>query len=114
MHRAQKDPEIRQRRYEDTLGLRRLLPTILVLTSFYESRLDLRPLGREWDLRFAHPEHCFEQKSNHSCGPFSLMTMHVLMSRRLNLNVDEDHMKDIRLFIADRIFTHSLIPAEKQ
>jgi Ulp1 protease family, C-terminal catalytic domain len=111
-HRARTDPDMRRRRYADTLGLRRLLPTILQLTSFYEHRPELRPLEREWDLRFAHPQHCFEQHGSHSCGPFSVKTIEVLLARRAVVNVDEDHMKIIREQIAERIFSFSLISLE--
>jgi Ulp1 protease family, C-terminal catalytic domain len=109
MHRARDDTEICRRRYLDTIGLRRILPNILIVSSFYESRPELKCLRREWDIRFANPEHCFDQNENHSCGPFSLKTIEVLVSRRGLVNVDEDHMAEIRKRIAERIYSFSLM-----
>lgn len=103
MHRA--GPEIRKARYDDTLSLRRLLPVMLGGASFYERREELKPLWREWDIRFANPLHCFEQHSSHSCGPLSLKTVEVLISRRPVIGVDEDHIADVRMRIAERIYS---------
>ncbi|KAL3648758.1 hypothetical protein CASFOL_005161 [Castilleja foliolosa] len=37
--------------------LRRILPALLQLTGFYDVRKDLKPVNREWDLRFADKDH---------------------------------------------------------
>ncbi|KAL3646819.1 hypothetical protein CASFOL_009363 [Castilleja foliolosa] len=48
-------------RYDGTLCLRHILPAILQLSGFYDERKDLKPVNREWDLRFADKEQCFFQ-----------------------------------------------------
>ncbi|KAL3655890.1 hypothetical protein CASFOL_000286 [Castilleja foliolosa] len=99
------DEDKRLARYEGTLCLRRILPALLQLSGFYDVRKDLKPVNREWDLRFANKEQCFLQTDNVSCGPFSLKMMEVLVSRRALPNITEENMKFIRRGIAERIFS---------
>ncbi|KAL3643687.1 hypothetical protein CASFOL_014502 [Castilleja foliolosa] len=100
-------------RYEVTMCLRRILPALLQLTGFYDVRKDLKPVNREWDLRFADKDHCFEQIDGKSCGPFSCKMMEVLVTRRQLPNITEKNMKYIRRGIAERIFSFSK-PAPKE
>ncbi|KAL3626961.1 hypothetical protein CASFOL_029174 [Castilleja foliolosa] len=97
----------RENRYLNTLSLRRILPSILMLSGFYDVRKDLKPLNREWDLRFRDKNYCFTQEDGLSCGPFSLKMMEVLVSRRALPNITEENMKFIRRGIAERIFSFS-------
>ncbi|KAL3621723.1 hypothetical protein CASFOL_034383 [Castilleja foliolosa] len=69
-------------RYEGTMCLRRILPALLQLTGFYDVRKDLKPVNREWDLRFADKDQCFEKTDGKSCEPFSCKMMEVLVTRR--------------------------------
>ncbi|KAL3622486.1 hypothetical protein CASFOL_033897 [Castilleja foliolosa] len=94
-------------RYEATMCLRRILPALLQLTGFYDVRKDLKPVNREWDLRFADKDHCFEQTDGKSCGPFACKMMEVLVTRRQLPNITEKNMKHIRRGIAKRIFSFS-------
>ncbi|KAL3623449.1 hypothetical protein CASFOL_032265 [Castilleja foliolosa] len=94
-------------RYEATMCLRRILPALLQLTGFYDVRKDLKPVNREWDLRFADKDHCFEQTDGKSCGPFACKMMEVLVTRRQLPNITEQNMKHIRRGIAERIFSFS-------
>ncbi|KAL3623130.1 hypothetical protein CASFOL_031946 [Castilleja foliolosa] len=94
-------------RYEATMCLRRILPALLPLTGFYDVRKDLKPVNREWDLRFADKDHCFEQTDGKSCGPFACKMMEVLVTRRQLPNITEKNMKHIRRGIAERIFSFS-------
>ncbi|KAL3618491.1 hypothetical protein CASFOL_037573 [Castilleja foliolosa] len=94
-------------RYEATMCLRRILPALLQLTGFYDVRKDLKPVNREWDLRFADKDHCFEQNDGKSCGPFACKMMEVLVTRRQLPNITEQNMKHIRRGIAERIFSFS-------
>ncbi|KAL3616138.1 hypothetical protein CASFOL_039995 [Castilleja foliolosa] len=94
-------------RYESTMCLRRILPALLQLTGFYDVRKDLKPVNREWDLRFADKDHCFEQTDGKSCGPFACKMMEVLVTRRQLPNITEKNMKHIRRGIAERIFSFS-------
>ncbi|KAL3613315.1 hypothetical protein CASFOL_042827 [Castilleja foliolosa] len=94
-------------RYEATMCLRRILPALLQLTGFYDVRKDLKPVNREWDLRFADKDHCFEQTDGKSCGPFACKMMEVLVTRRQLPNITEKNMKHIRRGIAERIFSFS-------
>ncbi|KAL3615835.1 hypothetical protein CASFOL_040129 [Castilleja foliolosa] len=100
-------------RYEVTMCLRRILPALLQLTGFYDVRKDLKPVNREWDLRFADKDQCFEQTDGKSCGPFSCKMMEVLVTRRQLPNITEKNMKYIRRGIAERIFSFSK-PAPKE
>ncbi|KAL3613286.1 hypothetical protein CASFOL_030339 [Castilleja foliolosa] len=99
------DEDNRLARYEGTLCLRRILPALLQLSGFYDVRKDLKPVNREWDLRFADKDHCFEQTDKVSCGPFSCKMMEVLVSRRALPNITQENMKFIRRGIAERIFS---------
>ncbi|KAL3625670.1 hypothetical protein CASFOL_030524 [Castilleja foliolosa] len=83
------DEDERLSRYEGTLCLRRILPALLQLSGFYDVRKDLKPVNREWDLRFANKEQCFLQTDKVSCGPFSCKMMEVLVSRRALPNITE-------------------------
>ncbi|KAL3614084.1 hypothetical protein CASFOL_042158 [Castilleja foliolosa] len=83
------DEDERLARYEGTLCLRRILPALLQLSGFYDVRKDLKPVNREWDLRFANKEQCFLQTDKVSCGPFSCKMMEVLVSRRALPNITE-------------------------
>ncbi|KAL3619947.1 hypothetical protein CASFOL_034859 [Castilleja foliolosa] len=56
------DEDKRLARYEGTLCLRRILPALLQLSGFYDVRKGLKPVNREWDLRFANKEQCFFYK----------------------------------------------------
>ncbi|KAL3613827.1 hypothetical protein CASFOL_041901 [Castilleja foliolosa] len=94
-------------RYEATMCLRRILPALLQLSGFYDVRKDLKPVNREWDLRFADKDHCFEQTDGLSCGPFACKMMEVLVTRRQLPNITEKNMKHIRRGIAERIFSFS-------
>ncbi|KAL3617389.1 hypothetical protein CASFOL_038802 [Castilleja foliolosa] len=94
-------------RYEGTMYLRRILLALLQLTGFYDVRKDLKPVNREWDLRFADKDQCFEQTDGKSCGPFSCKMMEVLVTRRQLPNITEQNMKYIRRGIAERIFSFS-------
>ncbi|KAL3615952.1 hypothetical protein CASFOL_040246 [Castilleja foliolosa] len=96
-------PDLRYRRYKGTRKLRRLLPDLLKHSGIFETRATI---DREWDLRFAHPDHCFNQTDNHSCGIFSLKMIEVLMSRQGPANIDEGHILEIRKFIAERTYTY--------
>ncbi|KAL3620988.1 hypothetical protein CASFOL_035900 [Castilleja foliolosa] len=107
------DEDNRLARYEGTLCLRRILPALLQLSGFYDVRKDLKPVNREWDLRFADKDHCFEQTDKVSCGPFSCKMMEVLVSRRALPNITQENMKFIRRGIAERIFSFSN-PAPKE
>ncbi|KAL3615212.1 hypothetical protein CASFOL_040873 [Castilleja foliolosa] len=107
------DEDERLARYEGTLCLRRILPALLQLSGFYDVRKDLKPVNREWDLRFANKEQCFLQTDKVSCGPFSCKMMEVLVSRRALPNITEKNMKFIRRGIAERIFSFSK-PAPKE
>ncbi|KAL3632259.1 hypothetical protein CASFOL_025243 [Castilleja foliolosa] len=107
------DEDKRLARYEGTLCLRRILPALLQLSGFYDVRKDLKPVNREWDLRFANKEQCFLQTDKVSCGPFSCKMMEVLVSRRALPNITEKNMKFIRRGIAERIFSFSK-PAPKE
>ncbi|KAL3646395.1 hypothetical protein CASFOL_011575 [Castilleja foliolosa] len=100
-------------RYEVTMCLRRILPALLQLTGFYDVRKDLKPVNKEWDLRFADKDQCFEQTDGKSCGPFSCKMMEVLVTRRQLPNITEKNMKYIRRGIAERIFNFSK-PAPKE
>ncbi|KAL3617205.1 hypothetical protein CASFOL_038952 [Castilleja foliolosa] len=97
-------PDLRYRRYKGTRKFRRLLPDLLKHSGIFETRATI---DREWDLRFAHPDHCFNQTDNHSCGIFSLKMIEVLMSRQAQSNIDEGHILEIRKFIAERTYTYS-------
>ncbi|KAL3619648.1 hypothetical protein CASFOL_034560 [Castilleja foliolosa] len=97
------DTDLRYRRYKGTRKLRRLLPDLLKHSGIFETRA---MIDREWDLRFAHPDHCFNQTDNHSCGIFSLKMIEVLMSRQAQANIDEGHILEIRKFIAERTYTY--------
>ncbi|KAL3616151.1 hypothetical protein CASFOL_040008 [Castilleja foliolosa] len=79
-------------RYEGTMSLRRILPAILQLSGFYDKHKDLKPVNREWDLRFADKEQCFFQTYGVSCGPFSYKMMEVLISRRALPNITQENM----------------------
>ncbi|KAL3629877.1 hypothetical protein CASFOL_026189 [Castilleja foliolosa] len=107
------DEDKRLARYEGTLCLRRILPALLQLSGFYDVRKDLKPVNREWDLRFANKEQCFLQTDKVSCRPFSCKMMEVLVSRRALPNITEKNMKFIRRGIAERIFKFSK-PAPKE
>ncbi|KAL3623590.1 hypothetical protein CASFOL_032406 [Castilleja foliolosa] len=107
------DEDKRLARYEGTLCLRRILPALLQLSGFYDVRKNLKPVNREWDLRFANKEQCFLQTDKVSCGPFSCKMMEVLVSRRALPNITEENMKFIRRGIAERIFSFSK-PAPKE
>ncbi|KAL3621585.1 hypothetical protein CASFOL_036497 [Castilleja foliolosa] len=107
------DEDKRLARYEGTLCLRRILPALLQLSGFYDVRKDLKPVNREWDLRFANKEQCFLQTDKLSCGPFSCKMMEVLVSRRALPNITEKNMKFIRRGIAERILSFSK-PAPKE
>ncbi|KAL3637466.1 hypothetical protein CASFOL_018634 [Castilleja foliolosa] len=107
------DEDKRLARYEGTLCLRRILPALLQLSGVYDVRKDLKPVNREWDLRFANKEQCFLQTDKVSCGPFSCKMMEVLVSRRALPNITEENMKFIRRGIAERIFSFSK-PAPKE
>jgi hypothetical protein len=107
------DEDHRLARYEGTLCLRRILPALLQLSGFYDVRKDLKPVNREWDLRFANKEQCFLQTDKVSCGPFSCKMMEVLVSRRALPNITQENMKFIRRGIAERIFSFSK-PAPKE
>ncbi|KAL3614466.1 hypothetical protein CASFOL_041552 [Castilleja foliolosa] len=107
------DEDTRLARYEGTLCLRRILPALLQLSGFYDVRKDLKPVNREWDLRFANKEQCFLQTDKVSCGPFSCKMMEVLVSRRALPNITQENMKFIRRGIAERIFSFSK-PAPKE
>ncbi|KAL3632457.1 hypothetical protein CASFOL_025441 [Castilleja foliolosa] len=96
-------PDLRYRRYKGTRKLRRLLPDLLEHSGIFETRATI---DREWDLRFAHPDHCFNQTDNHSCGIFSSKMIEVLMSRQAQANIDEGHILEIRKFIAERTYTY--------
>ncbi|KAL3647261.1 hypothetical protein CASFOL_008229 [Castilleja foliolosa] len=96
-------PDLRYRRYKGTRKLRRLLPDLLKHSGIFETRATI---DREWDLRFAHPDHCFNQTDNHACGIFSLKMIEVLMSRQAQANIDEGHILEIRKFIAERTYTY--------
>ncbi|KAL3621595.1 hypothetical protein CASFOL_036507 [Castilleja foliolosa] len=96
-----------ENRYLNTMSLRRILPSILMLSGFYDVRKNLKPLNREWDLRFGDKNYCFTQEDGLSCGPFSLKMMEVLVSRRTLPNIIEENMKFIRRGIAERIFSFS-------
>ncbi|KAL3616056.1 hypothetical protein CASFOL_040350 [Castilleja foliolosa] len=102
----------RLNRYEGTMCLRRMLPALLQLTGFYDKRKDLKPVNREWDLRFADKDQCFLKTDGVSCRPFSCKMMEVLVSRRALPNITEENMKFIRRGIAERIFSFSK-PAPK-
>ncbi|KAL3656087.1 hypothetical protein CASFOL_000483 [Castilleja foliolosa] len=52
----------RANRYLNTLSLRCILPSILMLSGFYDVRKDLKPMNREWDLRFEDKNYCFTQE----------------------------------------------------
>ncbi|KAL3619754.1 hypothetical protein CASFOL_034666 [Castilleja foliolosa] len=96
-------PDLRYRRYKGTRKLRRLLPDLLKHSGIFETRATI---DREWDLRFAHHDHCFNQTDNHACGIFSLKMIEVLMSRQAQANIDEGHILEIRKFIAERTYTY--------
>ncbi|KAL3633875.1 hypothetical protein CASFOL_022637 [Castilleja foliolosa] len=83
------------------------VPFTEVEKCFYDVRKDLKPLNREWDLRFGDKNYCFTQEDGLSCGPFSLKMMEVLVSRRALPNITEENMKFIRRGIAERIFSFS-------
>ncbi|KAL3653997.1 hypothetical protein CASFOL_003678 [Castilleja foliolosa] len=97
-------PDLRYRRYKGTRKFRCLLPDLLKHSGIFETRATI---DREWDLRFAHPDHCFNQTDNHSCGIFNLKMIEVLMSRQAPANIDEGHILEIRKFIAERTYTYS-------
>ncbi|KAL3621727.1 hypothetical protein CASFOL_034387 [Castilleja foliolosa] len=101
----------RENRYLKTLSLRRILPAILKDSGFYDVR-NLKPVFREWDLRFAYKDYCFIQEDSVSCEPFALKMMVVLVSRRALPYITEENMKFIRRSIAERIFSYSK-PAKK-
>ncbi|KAL3638910.1 hypothetical protein CASFOL_016817 [Castilleja foliolosa] len=56
-----------------------LVRSILKASGFYRVRKDLKPVFREWDLRFADKDYCFRQEDILSCGPFALKMMDVLV-----------------------------------
>ncbi|KAL3614484.1 hypothetical protein CASFOL_041570 [Castilleja foliolosa] len=97
----------RVNRYEGTMCLRRILPALLQVTGFYDKRKDLKPVNREWDLRFADKDQCLLQTDGVSCRPFSCKMMEVLVSRRPLPNITEENTKFIRRGIAERIFSFS-------
>ncbi|KAL3655985.1 hypothetical protein CASFOL_000381 [Castilleja foliolosa] len=97
----------RENRYLKTLSLRRILPAILKASGFYRVRKDLKPVFREWDLRFADKDYCFRQEDILSCGPFALKMMDVLVSRRALPYITEQNIGLIRSSIAERIFSYS-------
>ncbi|KAL3621720.1 hypothetical protein CASFOL_034380 [Castilleja foliolosa] len=97
----------RENRYLKTLSLRRILPAILKASGFYRVRKDLKPVFREWDLRFADKDYCFRQEDILSCGPFALKLMEVLVSRRALPYITEGNIGLIRSSIAERIFSYS-------
>ncbi|KAL3651498.1 hypothetical protein CASFOL_004500 [Castilleja foliolosa] len=97
----------RENRYLKTLSLRRILPAILKASGFYRVRKDLKPVFREWDLRFADKDYCFRQEDILSCGPFALKLMEVLVSRRALPYITEANIGLIRSSIAERIFSYS-------
>ncbi|KAL3615840.1 hypothetical protein CASFOL_040134 [Castilleja foliolosa] len=101
------DKSQRENRYLKTLSLRRILPAILKASGFYKVRKDLKPVYREWDLRFADKDYCFRQEEILSCGPFALKMMEVLVSRRELPYITEDNIGSIRRSIAERIFSYS-------
>ncbi|KAL3625287.1 hypothetical protein CASFOL_030741 [Castilleja foliolosa] len=101
------DKEQRENRYLKTLSLRRILPAILKASGFYKVRKDLKPVNREWDLRFADKDYCFRQEKIVSCGPFASKLMEVLVSRRALPYIAEDNIGLIRRSIAERIFSYS-------
>ncbi|KAL3652708.1 hypothetical protein CASFOL_002389 [Castilleja foliolosa] len=101
------DKSQRENRYLKTLSLRRILPAILKASGFYKVRKDLKPVYREWDLRFADKDYCFRQEEILSCGPFALKMMEVLVSRRALPYITEDNIGSIRRSIAERIFSYS-------
>ncbi|KAL3651452.1 hypothetical protein CASFOL_004454 [Castilleja foliolosa] len=103
----QTDEDKRFSRYKGTMCLRHILPALLQLTGFYDVRKDLKPVNREWDLRFADKDQCFKQTDDKSCGPFSCKMMEVLVTRRQLPNITEENMKYIRKGIAERIFSFS-------
>ncbi|KAL3619677.1 hypothetical protein CASFOL_034589 [Castilleja foliolosa] len=100
------DKEQRENRYLKTLSLRRILPAILKASGFYDVRKDLKPVFREWDLRFADKDYCFRQEKIVSCGPFAFKLMEVLVSRRALPYITEDNIGLIRRSIAERIFSY--------
>ncbi|KAL3627240.1 hypothetical protein CASFOL_028603 [Castilleja foliolosa] len=102
----------RENRYLKPLSLRRILPAILKASGFYKVRKDLKPVFREWDLRFADKDYCFIQEHGVSYGPFSLKMMEVLVSRRALPYITEQNIDLIRRSIAERIFSYSK-PAKK-
>ncbi|KAL3614476.1 hypothetical protein CASFOL_041562 [Castilleja foliolosa] len=81
------DEDKRVTRYDGTLCMRRILPALLQLSGFYVVRKDLKPVNREWDLRFAEMEQCFLRTDSVSCGPFSFKMMEVLVSSRALPNI---------------------------
>ncbi|KAL3628052.1 hypothetical protein CASFOL_028154 [Castilleja foliolosa] len=97
----------RENRYLKTLSLRHILPAILKASGFYRVRKDLKPVFREWDLRFADKDYCFRQEDILSCGPFALKLMEVLVSRRALPYITEGNIGLIRSSIAERIFSYS-------
>ncbi|KAL3640275.1 hypothetical protein CASFOL_015243 [Castilleja foliolosa] len=100
--------DLRENRYLKTLSLRRILPVILKASGFYRVRKDLKPVFREWDLRFADKDYCFRQEDILSCGPFALKLMEVLVSRRALPYITEGNIGLIRRSsIAERIFSYS-------
>ncbi|KAL3642914.1 hypothetical protein CASFOL_013729 [Castilleja foliolosa] len=101
------DKAQRKNRYLKTLSLRRILPAILKASGFYRVRKDLKPVFREWDLRFAVKDYCFRQEDILSCGPFALKMMEVLVSRRALPYITEKNIGLIRSSIAERIFSYS-------
>ncbi|KAL3618937.1 hypothetical protein CASFOL_037165 [Castilleja foliolosa] len=101
------DKSQRENRYLKTLSLRRILPAILKASGFYRVRKDLKPVFREWDLRFADKDYCFRQEDILSCGPFALKMMDVLVSRRALPYITEQNIGLIRSSIAERIFSYS-------
>ncbi|KAL3643394.1 hypothetical protein CASFOL_014209 [Castilleja foliolosa] len=97
----------RENRYLKTLSLRRILPAIIKASGFYRVRKDLKPVFREWDLRFADKDYCFRQEDILSCRPFALKLMEVLVSRRALPYITEGNIGLIRSSIAERIFSYS-------
>ncbi|KAL3646827.1 hypothetical protein CASFOL_009371 [Castilleja foliolosa] len=81
------DEDKRLARYEGTLCMKRILPALLQLSGFYDVRKDLKPVNREWDLRFTDKEQCFLQTDTVSCRPFSCKMMEVFVTPQFRLRV---------------------------
>ncbi|KAL3639604.1 hypothetical protein CASFOL_017511 [Castilleja foliolosa] len=101
------DKSQRENRYLKTLSLRRILPAILKASGFYKVHKNLKPVYREWDLRFADKDYCFRQEEILSCGPFALKMMEVLVSRRALPYIPEDNIGSITRSIVERVFSYS-------